>query len=1274
MASCDYWAPARSATEGEDDSECGDDRQTRWGLPDSSPNHKIKTVIALVPDPVRTNMSLQFDRTIDALMAAAGDNGYVSSYYWIPWKPHALEGKSSSEGGEPSTGEASRTEHEPGLIIFKHVPSPSGETSITDAGDEFAKVIYLFLTGESPTTGIDGSQIQKAFQYEDELATPGSPVAVIGPTYSGSAASLRQAIETMLARHRTTEGTAQSVSVNGSTSTRLAVYQLNSAGTSQHCVGQPITYQSFAYDGKYVEQRLLALLSSSTASAQPRVAFLVEEGTAFGNAALNSASNKKPDSPKPFSSCPASSDPDPQPDALRTPALTIRFPRDISLLRNAHAEQIGAEGKDPQGAAPSPFLRFSLKDSNAHDSVPHLSADNTPISQEAQLMAIARQLQRYGSQYIVISATSILDQLFLAQFLHRACPDARLMFSTGDLLFEREVDNVPFIGSTTFTPYPLMGAGPSVTDGPRRVFSDSGIQAYYNAASYSIYHALGPEDPIGSPLAGYRMNLLSNSSRPPVWVTAIGSDGYYPLGIAGQTATGISQILPSIPPKISPSASPAPRSIQDRYFRWLRSGFPIAPGRLWCFLCVLVALLCISQCMLLLGADYWSPLTRELAVEQNNQPRRRATYIHIASSMLFCMAFVLAFPPFPTFRFFQPDPAAIFCSMSALLAGTAAVVITFWKTRLYIGWKTITEGKPPGKILRVHHSFQHNAYFSLNMIAWITLLAVPVLWTYLCCTDQGILLSPKTSFVGLFFSFRCVHPGSGVSPIVPVLLLLFSWYLWAVFQTLRLRFSECSRPVLPSTLELGTPYPFYVSDDVLSESEGTRNPCRYRNITCLLITREVWRRFISDVLKKRSSGLSGPKERDRFEAQSYAALDGGLVAVYFIGFVLFAIFVPVRSLDVFFWNLKGFPTPYEFLVTALFFPLLVVALTGWLRMILVWGALKRGLLERLENLPIRFAFDRLKAVGWMTMLRQGGMSEQMRDMARSTESIRQMVNDPILGKFIRDETSKRTFATVASSPGDAPPDNLLQSIHKDLTHNIEALRAHMSGAPPPADLPIDAVDQCHQQNDVPGLGHRNNVILTHAIENNFAKFSEVLLEYVLVPSWKKRSGLVLSREDEGAPGKAPPRDVSEEADQGSGRGEPGYIRAAEEFVAIRYLSLIRAVLINLRYLMVFVSLSFVLAIVAWNSYPFQPRQLIDWVFTGMLAVLGAGIILVFAQMHRDPLLSRITHTEADALGAEFYIRIVTFGAVPIITWLAYQFPDVGSTIFKFLQPALEVSK
>ena len=138
-----------------------------------------------------------------------------------------------------------------------------------------------------------------------------------------------------------------------------------------------------------------------------------------------------------------------------------------------------------------------------------------------------------------------------------------------------------------------------------------------------------------------------------------------------------------------------------------------------------------------------------------------------------------------------------------------------------------------------------------------------------------------------------------------------------------------------------------------------------------------------------------------------------------------------------------------------------------------------------------------------------------------------------------------------------------------------------------------------------------------------------------------RRGLVKNEGIRDTPDK-PPRSQTD----GPGSPEPVRILVAEEFLAIRFISLVRSVLVNLRYLMIFVSASFVLAILAWNSYPFQPRQLGVLLFTGLLVVFGLRVIRVFAQMHRNAILSRITETRANELGWDFYLRVVSFGALP----------------------------
>jgi hypothetical protein len=45
----------------------------------------------------------------------------------------------------------------------------------------------------------------------------------------------------------------------------------------------------------------------------------------------------------------------------------------------------------------------------------------------------------------------------------------------------------------------------------------------------------------------------------------------------------------------------------------------------------------------LLAANFWSPLTRDLAIQRGDMPRRRAVCVNIARAMLFCMGFVVAY-------------------------------------------------------------------------------------------------------------------------------------------------------------------------------------------------------------------------------------------------------------------------------------------------------------------------------------------------------------------------------------------------------------------------------------------------------------------------------------------------------------------------------------------------------------------------------------------------------------------------------------------------------
>ena len=312
-----------------------------------------------------------------------------------------------------------------------------------------------------------------------------------------------------------------------------------------------------------------------------------------------------------------------------------------------------------------------------------------------------------------------------------------------------------------------------------------------------------------------------------------------------------------------------------------------------------------------------------------------------------------------------------------------------------------------------------------------------------------------------------------------------------------------------------------------------------------------------------------------------AWVDAGLTLGYILLFVAATLVRPVHSMDRVMLQLGHGPIAFEFLVSALFFPLLIIDMTGTLRMILIWGALKRNVLQALEGVPIRFAFDRLKVGGWVSIFRQSGLREQWLDMARSTESMRQLVRESeILESSSQGQYQCRFCADPELNP--------LRRIYEKLEGEIAALLREIQD--PKDDLGPPPPPPCDHSLDVDPSGLRNGLKRMHAIELLYADFSAKLLEIILIPYWvsKKRD---LCR--------ACPRKMNGIAKKKRLRGCPRRALRAntrpmfnvQRNLSLSVISRHASVLVNLRYLMTFVTTSFALAIIAWNSYPFEPRSL-----------------------------------------------------------------------------------
>lgn len=668
-------------TSSEQESECGAETKKRWGFPHGGPVN-VTAIIATVPDPVHSHLALMFDRTISAILQAAADNGYVSSYYWLPWKTRNSGGRTGESLGEVEPNHDAARERLPGLVVLKHVPEqPEGALE-----DSFYKVVYLFLVAETPTRGLDSSQLKNALLLETELESAlegtgtfqrgAGRVAIVGPMYSGSAASLSAGIDAA----RSKNPSLPSFEVSGTTSTQRAAEELQKDG-----------FASFGDHTGYEMDTLFRDFGDSGYDLK-RVVLLIEDSTTYGSLASSLALSKKA-------------------RWKISDVQVIRFPRDISLLRNAQvAGQRSNNDAPADNSAPNPFLRMTLKDSGEQDNVPKFSTEHTPVSLEAELTTIGRLLHRNRSQYIAMVASNPLDQIFLAQFLHRACPDARLVFFGGDLLLVREIENVPFIGSITVSPYSLMGLGRI-----GRAYPDSSSLAEYNAASYTFWHNKLGNVKGGKPelvLQSYHNPLAPDDvQQPPLWATVLGSDGYYPLAIIKPCSSDQERFLGRIAgDEIKKASCAAPPITQQKSLSMLS----IYPSLLWDALCVLVCLLCLSHTLMLVVASYWSLFTRDLAIGNNDQPPRRSTYVNIASAALVSMVIAVSFPAISLASRTTFSPAGKILAIVALSLAAVVLMVTIWKTGKLIGWQTAGQGAT--RLWRAYDRGLKNAYPLLNAL------------------------------------------------------------------------------------------------------------------------------------------------------------------------------------------------------------------------------------------------------------------------------------------------------------------------------------------------------------------------------------------------------------------------------------------------------------------------------------------------------------------------------------------------------------------------------
>lgn len=134
-------------------------------------------------------------------------------------------------------------------------------------------------------------------------------------------------------------------------------------------------------------------------------------------------------------------------------------------------------------------------------------------------------------------------------------------------------------------------------------------------------------------------------------------------------------------------------------------------------------------------------------------------------------------------------------------------------------------------------------------------------------------------------------------------------------------------------------------------------------------------------------------------------------------------------------------------------------------------------------------------------------------------------------------------------------------------------------------------------------------------------------------------------------------------------------QGVHELIAASAARLIREVFAHLRNHLGYLLLGFLLLIFAVSSYPFQPQRLLMFIAVTMTMPMSAMLIIVFVQMDRDEILSRMSGSTPGKVtwDLNFFTRIVLYGVIPLASLFSTDVPGIrklASVLGEVIQKAL----
>ncbi|MGH9431435.1 MAG: hypothetical protein ACRD3T_07815 [Terriglobia bacterium] len=745
-----------------------------WNKKDPRAGYTLDLIIATVPDPIDSRLPYFFDSFLDSIQWAGESAGYVLDRFDIAWRERPDGNK---QAGDPR--HLTDYEREPSILLFRN---PGAR-----------KLLLVFLVGETPTSGIHKLAMASALQQvasffpwgpdHSELPNPfpqpvvsgsASVIKVLGPSFSGSSASLEFALQAWLEQSSKLSGARQiRFRIVSGTATAVAPEDFAQIGN-----GDQASFNAVVPPDADSMQELIEYLQSF---GQHKIAILSEWNTAYGQRVRKAAAKAFPE------------------------VLTLPFPLHISQLRTAsekarRSKQPATSDVSPSASASTP-LPLSEEDNFTPKETPPFFSSLEASSAQLVLSNLLSTLSREDIHAVGILATDVRDTIFLSHEIRQHCPATLLFTLTSDLLYTHPDASSSTQGMLFVTPYPLFNLNQLWT--PPFAGRKSRLQ-FPNQAGEGVYNAMlalldREQDMLeyGPPFPGFGVA----DRRPALWVMAVGRQGPLPVKVLDWSdAKGYTLAVRRRAGQARPHNGKRKPTARGVYTP--EAVFAVVVMSL--FLSAL-SLLLIRQYVpttLLKPAGRSNWLARQMGDPVSPQYRPQSRLYLFAACVALVSFYLLVLAAFSL-----PGIAAFRLGLNVEFPGWPSLVICI----LAIGVATQI-----GAIAVLGHALWtaplQQTRLPLEVRAVILSGSLAGLFLALYLAGSWLRTAWQSRSEGFFVYLRAFDLGSGLSPLVPLFCVAAAAFLWGFCSFRRLRMIdglqsvESRNPDAPfsSLLDLGT--------------------------------------------------------------------------------------------------------------------------------------------------------------------------------------------------------------------------------------------------------------------------------------------------------------------------------------------------------------------------------------------------------------------------------------------------------------------------------------